>query len=249
MTKPISTDLTIDELNTLIDQIDLPANVKSKLGTNPFMLQQVMTALGLIQFKAIEGNRIYAFLLIVDRSSSVWNFAEPLLNCIRGTYGRLKEIQTTGSLVGGALAITDMSTAGCEVMIPFQNIQAINTDDLTFEPSGYTPLYDALVIALIALRVLVKMAAQAGKQLTPLAYLVSDGSDEGLNGRPGSKTFDVNDAHDMVVAITTGRRKGRVAAVSVGTTLQRLFDQIGIRPGPPARSGPPRMNWTACSRR
>lgn len=217
-----------NELLELIEKAQLPAGVKAKLDINPYLIGQVLTALGTINFKSIEGNRAYAFLLVVDRSQSVEEWADPLVQCIGGTYGELKKIETTGALVGGAIAITDMVEGG-EVMIPFQNIHAINTDRLVFEPSGYTPLYDTLVVALVALRILVKLAAAAGKQLTPLAYLISDGSDFGDGGpNKGSKTFTVDDARAMVETITTGRRKGRVAGVAVGVTLQDLFSQIGI---------------------
>ena len=221
--------LTMDELLAMIDKTDLPAGIKSKIVAKPYLLMQVLTALGHMRLHSIEGNRVYAFLLIVDRSWSVNRFVTELVKCIAGTFETLKTIKVSGTIVGGCVAITD-EVQGGEVLVPFAPASQITIDPATFpfHPDGVTPLHDTLVVALVALRVLARMMVDLRKKLIPMAYIVGDGEDytEGMDPE-----FTRDEAAEMVSYVRTGRLKGRVAGVGVcdpGVDLTRSFTDLGI---------------------
>lgn len=229
--KPATTanpfEITRESLLALIEKVDLPAGIKQKIKDNPHLLLQVVEALGAIRFREVEGNRAYAFLPIVDRSDSVYSFAPMLVKCIVGTFEKLKTIQTSAAIIGGCVAITD-EVQGGEVMVPFAPAKSINLDTatFTFTPGGLTPLYDTVVVALVALRILARLALDAKRiKLVPLAYIVTDGAEF------GSKIFTQAETATMVEYMRTGRHKGRVAGVAVchpGENLAESFAEIGI---------------------
>lgn len=221
--------LTMDELLEMIDKTDLPAGIKAKITAKPYLLMQVMEALGHMRLHSIEGNRVYAFLLIVDRSYSVNRFVTELVKCIAGTFETLKTIKVSGTIVGGCIAITD-EVQGGEVLVPFAPASRITIDPATFpfHPAGVTPLHDTVVVALVALRVLARMMVDLRKKLVPMAYIVSDGEDFTDGSMP---EFTGDEAAEMIGYVRTGRLKGRVAGVGVceqGYDLTESFTRLGI---------------------
>lgn len=220
--------LTMDELLEMIEKTDLPAGIKAKITAKPYLLMQVMEALGHMRLHSIEGNRVYAFLLIVDRSYSVNRFVTELVRCIAGTFETLKTIKVSGTIVGGCVAITD-EVQGGEVLVPFAPASRITIDPATFpfHPGGVTPLHDTVVVALVALRVLARMMVDLRKKLVPMAYIVSDGEDY----TEGTPEFTGDEAAAMVSCVRTGRLKGRVAGAIVceqGYDLTDSFTRLGI---------------------
>jgi hypothetical protein len=218
------TAIEIKDLPALLDEAGIPAGIRAKLDQNPYMVQRVLDSLGEIDFDSIETNRAYAFLLIADRSSSIRRFRDSLVNCYRGAVEKLKNVKTVGMLFAGCIAITS-EVEGGEVILPIQPIGSAKIDDdFEFEPSGTTPLYDTMVVALVALRILVVLFKRNRIQLTAMAYLLSDGDDV------GSVLFNATDTAEMVALMTTGRRKHRMSAVAVGTRLKTMFQEMGITP-------------------
>jgi len=218
------TTIDIADLPALLDEADIPSGIRAKIDPNPYVLQRVLEALGEIDFARIETTRAFAFLLIADRSASVWNFRDSLVDCYRGTIDELKGIQTTGTLMAGCIAITDQVEGG-EVLLPFQPIGATMIDsNFVFEPSGSTPLYDTVVVSLVALRILIVLAKRARIQLTAMSYIVTDGEDV------GSFMFTERDVTEMVTLLTSGRRKHRVSGVGVGGAFAPLFAEMGVAP-------------------
>jgi uncharacterized protein YegL len=218
------TTIEMTDLTELIKEADLPTNVQRELATNPYLMQNLLGALGGIDFNTIETTRAYAFLLLLDRSSSVSPLADTLISCYRDSVEQLKEVKTTGELFGGCVAITS-EVEGGEVLMPFTRMNGIKIDDsFNFVPNGRTPLYDTVVVSLAALKVLVALAKRNRVQLTAMAYIISDGQDF------GSTLFSSDDAAEMVSLMTNGRRKHRVSAVAVGVQLKDDFLRMGIAP-------------------
>lgn len=214
--------IAIADLPALLDEAGIPTGIRAKLDGNPHALLRVMDSLGEIDFDVIETTRAYAFLAVIDRSTSVRRFRDTLIECYRGTVDELKTVKTTGTLLVGCTAITS-EVEGGEVILPFQPIGRVKIDDnFEFVPSGSTPMYDTMVISLVAMRVLVVLAKRNRIQLTAMVYLVSDGDDV------GSVHFGAADTAEMATLMSTGRRKHRISAVAVGTSLLHEFAEMGI---------------------
>ena len=216
--------LDMTQLPQLFAEAKIPPAIIAKLDTNPHLVPRVFEALAEIDFDTIEGNRAFAFLTVADRSSSVRTYSDQLVAYYLGAIRKLQDVKTVGILFAGCIAISDLSEGG-DVIMPLKPIRSIKTDQFDFDPDGITPMYDTMVVALVAMRVLVVLAKRSTIKLTAMTYLIGDGYDQ------GSTIFNASDTSLMINNLTNnGAAPHRVSAVGVGMSLRESFVEMGINP-------------------
>lgn len=98
-----------------------------------------------------------------------------------------------------------------------------------YKPGGFTALYDAILSGISLLLPIRKMADEEGNQLSSTVCILTDGRDEGPNGKPGSKIKPEN-LKKVVEFVLENNFISDIILAGIGDyDFKRIGNEIGIQ--------------------